>query len=328
MRISIFKLSFWTILLILLIAFWLMVLGGCSPVKQVLRDPAKTQQVVDKYNAQLPPVESKPPIKTEGKRDTTILTNFDTLYVPGDTINNVVHDTLRLTKKVTVYINKTDTIDRTDPKLIAQLQSFQRQATSEAVAKEQYKKERDEYKASTDKWKIRFYILLGISILIGGITIFLKIKSNSMKQILSVLLIVSIAFSSCKDHIAEAKASEPENVYVSPSYSKAISLAMTSGYGGKLVLGIILLGACVGAGFIIAKDLTKQKWQTAVVGIAGVVCLVGGFALILSQPGAIAASNVKKLDKTYYNYLIERDGNLDHVWDSLKKENRILNAAQ
>lgn len=149
--------------------------AACNPVKRVLRDPVKTQTVVDAYNKNLPQIITEPVI-TPGKTDTLTSILFDTLYVEGatDTITNIKRDTLRLTQVRKIYLTKTDTLTRVDPVTVSQLRSFQRIAAQEAVAKDQALKELTDMKSARSKWRLYFFILLSAVVVALGLTIYLK----------------------------------------------------------------------------------------------------------------------------------------------------------
>jgi hypothetical protein len=142
----------------------LILLNSCNPVKQVLKDSAKMQQVFDKG------VELGWCVNDSiFTSDTTIL--LDTLHVIESNTDTVtVNDTVRITKTEYKYITKTVTIKDTaiveDFKRIDLLQKKVITKDGELLAmSEQLSKTHalaHAMKKARNKWRLYFFILLGI----------------------------------------------------------------------------------------------------------------------------------------------------------------------
>lgn len=185
---------------ILLLAALILALA-CNPVKQVLRDPVKTQTVVDRYNAKLTAIDTAKPTIKPGVADTNEVVTYDTskagswingpftgMHEPLPPLTGIdatdvqfnvteyIHDTIRITKTVTKTITRVDTLNRPDPVLISRLQSAQRLAASESTAKDQYKTDAEDKGKQARNWKIYFWLLVLAVVSYTVIKAYLKFK--------------------------------------------------------------------------------------------------------------------------------------------------------
>lgn len=146
----------------------LVLFAACNPVKQVLRDPAKVQDVVDAYLLKYPIVSD-----TVTKIDTVpgeviympgTITR-DTTFVKGDTVKGrTITKTIRDTIIKKEYYKITKTI--TDNKFQTELQ---RKNVAQSIVIDQYKGELRELKI----WRV---ILIALSILIFILTVLYFLK--------------------------------------------------------------------------------------------------------------------------------------------------------
>lgn len=146
----------------------LFLFAACNPVKQVLRDPAKVQDVVDAYLLKYPIVSD-----TVTKVDTVPgeviympgTVTRDTTYVKGDTVKGrTITRTIRDTIIKKEYYRITKTI--TDNKFQTDLQ---RKNVAQSITIDQYKKEVKELKI----WRV-VVIALFILAFILAVLYFLK----------------------------------------------------------------------------------------------------------------------------------------------------------
>lgn len=140
----------------------------CNPVKKVLNDSDKTQQVVNKY------------LETHPARTDTF-----TRVIPGDTITQlivgydttVLHDTVNnhvsVTKTITKIVTRVDTIERRiiDNKLL--------QACQDGLAKVDYDKkqavlDKQAAESKANGWRLKFWVVVLIMTIGIGALIFLR----------------------------------------------------------------------------------------------------------------------------------------------------------
>jgi hypothetical protein len=141
----------WLIIALMVLLFYLAT-TGCNPVKQVLKSPEKTEQVVVEYV-------KRNPVKN------------DTIYIPGDTITtyDVIYDSVKLPYPVnhkyteirTVEHTITDTVEIIDRKLLG------------ALEKRVTKLETDLTYWKNLAQKRGLYLIIIIALLLGGGIIYL-----------------------------------------------------------------------------------------------------------------------------------------------------------
>lgn len=146
----------------------LLLFCACNPVKQVLRDPAKVQDVVDKYLEKYPIVSD-----TVTKVDTV---PGEIIYVPGIVTRDTTYIKGDTVKGRTVTIKKTDTITKkeyyriirtiTDNSFKADLQ---RKMIAQNVVIDNLKNEVGDLKI----WRI-LMIIIGILLFVFIVIYFLK----------------------------------------------------------------------------------------------------------------------------------------------------------
>jgi len=147
-----------------------LVFFACNPVKQVLRSPEKTLVVVDNY-LQHYPITSDTVYKTiQGDSVTTVLATTDTAYVHDSVTNERV-----ITKYLSRTVSKTDTVVKTVIDRTFQT-TLQRDLAGKGVAIDQLNRDVQEMKASRNKFRLWFWIIVGALGAGGILWTYLKIK--------------------------------------------------------------------------------------------------------------------------------------------------------
>lgn len=143
---------------------------SCNPVKQVLRSPEKTLVVVDKYLQQYPIVSDTLYQTIKGDSIVNVITQNDTSYIHDSITNERV-----ITKYLTRIVSKTDTTVKTIIDRTFQM-TLQREVAAKGAVLDQREKDLSDMKASRNKFRLWFWVLVGA---IGGggiLWIYLKIK--------------------------------------------------------------------------------------------------------------------------------------------------------
>lgn len=153
-----------------------------------------------------------------------------------------------------------------------------------------------------------------------------------LKTIFCLLLVSATIFVGCggDSNIPTSQGVDKtdgiEKVVVEPSWKDSHKLATESkGYTIQIILSVLVLIAAIVL-LSQAQKLSDRGVNTAIIMVGVGVLLVGSVALYIGRPSAIHFNNKKVLTKQYYDELMHRDGNINHVWDSLKAENRINSA--
>ena len=155
----------WVIIALGALLFYLAI-GGCNPVKQVLKSQQKTEEVVREY------VKTNPP-------------KNDTAFIPGDTltITKVVRDSIPLPYPVNHKYTETHYIDRTITDTVKVIDRSFIDALNNRLSKLEL--EFAEMKADRDKWKgmaqVRLYWLIGLIAMIVGAGVFWVVKTFQPK---------------------------------------------------------------------------------------------------------------------------------------------------
>lgn len=154
----------------------LLIVASCNPVRQVLRDSAKTTTVVNAYLTNNP-IGSDTVYKTiPGDSVVSILSFTDTVNV-RDTMNLIVERTVN--KYLTRIVKTTDTVVKTVIDRTFQ-QALQQQVVSTKVVLDQRVKELSEMKTSRNKFRSWFWVIVGIIGVSGAVAIYTKIKTGAI----------------------------------------------------------------------------------------------------------------------------------------------------
>lgn len=158
--------AMWTriVFALMLISFYC-----CNPVKKVLNDSDKTQQVVNKYLETHPARTDTISKFIQGDTVTQLLIGYDTTYI-HDTVN---HGTIQVNKTIYKTITRVDTLVKTiqDNRLL--------QACQDGLAKVDYDKkqavlDRQAAESKANGWRLKFWVVVLVMAVGIGALIFLR----------------------------------------------------------------------------------------------------------------------------------------------------------
>jgi hypothetical protein len=146
---------------------------SCSAVKKVNRDPAKQLKVIQHYKKNNPAKNDTTITYLKGDTVTHTVQKLDTLYLETlpDTVNNFIYKTIPVVKTITVNRTVRDTLkvevlDRELEKAFQNIISGKDRDIMEADKRiASHKATVLELKHNLNKWKLRFFILLGLNTL-------------------------------------------------------------------------------------------------------------------------------------------------------------------
>lgn len=206
--------------------------------------------------------------------------------------------------------------------------------------------DRDKWRSEARGWKRKFWILL----IVAAVLIFRKqlfsllTKIPFMKSIL-ILLLASITLFSCStkpDNTIHKETTKPagwalneagtanEQVFetyytIEPTWGQAVSYAFDGGYGLWIFIGILLLAAAAWVFYTQATDRPIfGNWDPRKKKYIWLVPFALSLACFLTSPIVVNLNNAKPVPKSQYDFYMQRDGNIQGIWDSLESGQHIV----
>lgn len=127
-----------------------------------------------------------------------------------------------------------------------------------------------------------------------------------------------------KDSTWQVQAKRPlTDHFVSMSNKQVYKYIKLHNWNTNLTIGIVLILIVVAGWFFISAS-TWGKGSLMAILMGSVVLLAVGIRTIQKQPADAATNNTKRLTTDQYNYYLKKDSTFNYFWDSLYRENRIL----